>query len=147
MSRARILAVVLPLLIGATAIARPGSAQENRNKPTALIITGTVVDESGAPIAKRKVWLLGKDFSIKLDGKGMVLSPIATTDDKGAFSLSVDRALFPANDALSIAVEYNDSRGMLNWATLRDSHGIPATLQLPQDLKTLSLGKLAFKNK
>jgi hypothetical protein len=146
MSRAYVL-TLLPLLVGATASGALAAPQEGKATDSALTITGTVVDEAGATLAGRKVWLLGKNFSIKLDGKGTVLGPAANTDDRGAFRLKVDRALFSVEEELSVALEYKDSRGMTNWAPLHDGRGIPATLKIDRKLKVLDLGRLAFKVK
>lgn len=147
MNRAYFWALLGLLVVGATVGSVRAAVQVNEAAATSLTITGVVVDETGALLASEKLWLLGNNFSIKLDGKGTVLSPTVETDVKGAFSLKVDRALFPANEELTVALQYKDLRGMLKWAPLNDGRGVPATLKLDPKLRTLDLGKLTVKNR
>jgi hypothetical protein len=135
------------LLFGFAVALGQAAPQTSKTSAATLTITGVVTDEAGSPQPGRKLWLLGKDFSIKLDGKGNVLSPTVTTDQKGSFTFKIDCSLFPAGEELSLALEYKDSSGMLRWAPLRDAHGVPAELKLEPKLKVLNLGRLTVSIK
>ena len=87
----------------------------------------------------------GNKYGFKIGEGGRVLNPSAKSDDKGMFSLELDRSFFTNEELkdIRLAVDYIPPRSMVTrGAPLKSEHGIPISLSIVDSAANLDLGKI-----
>ncbi len=140
--------LVLSLFVSGISSVAIGETREEKGDTTVLVVTGILVNAEGSPIPGKTVWLMGKDYSIKVGDAGRVLNPTAQTDAKGAFKLKVDRRTFPPNEEIGVAYEYKEiPSGMTRYALLLDKNGVPVLFKIDKAAKTVDIGKVTVSER